>query len=317
MNDDEMKKLWNQQEFVPPHGLPDNELVAEMKKKMRQFDQDLMWRDVREVFACVLVFSLASFAMTYYPAPLCRAGSLVTMLSCIFIAWKLLSARRALPDAPKSASTNDFMHAEIENVSRQIQLLKSVLWWYLLPLFVGCELFQIGLSRKDNIGELVLLSVIVAAVFAFVYWANLYAVRKSLLPLKQELGHALDPENVPAPATRYHPGGPRLRIKLGRRTFEFPQECPMLLRFCIALNAFWVLIPCSMLESADIPRQTFPSVAALAVVVFVAFVAWMSADRNIPKSRLSRMKLLVLAFAGFSGLLALAWGINMFRVLLT
>jgi hypothetical protein len=190
MNDAELKGLWRQQEIVPPLKVSDTELVERMKKKMRKFDRTLFWRDGRELTACVIVFGAFFYFSLRHPSTLSLVGCVVIMLSSLFIAWKLIAARRAHPPVSETASTSDFVRAELGKVTRQTHLLQTVLWWYLLPLFIGLELFELG-HPETLAGELFSL-VFNLAIFGGVYWLNLYAVRKSLMPLKQKLENILN-----------------------------------------------------------------------------------------------------------------------------
>lgn len=190
MNDDALKKLWKEQQLAPASPVPDAELISHMKNKMKKFDRQIFWRDARELVACVFIVLFFSCAIPFSPSTLSAAGCLVLVLSAIYIAWRLIAARRAHPPMPESAPTGDFVRAELAKVDRQIHLLRTVLWWYLLPLFVGVELFVIGLPSAP--GEKLAMSAIMAALCAFVYWLNLWAVRKHLTPLQQELAKTLD-----------------------------------------------------------------------------------------------------------------------------
>jgi F0F1-type ATP synthase assembly protein I len=190
MNDEELKQLWHQQELAPPLKVTDTELIDCMKKKMKKFDRDISRRDWRELGACAIAFGAFFYLSLRHPPALSLAGCVVIMLSCVFIAWRLIAARRAHPTVPETASTSDFLRAEIVKVVRQMQLLQTVLWWYLLPLFIGLELFELGFHRPD--GELFSMLLFNLAIFGFIYWANLRGVRKYFMPLKQELENMLN-----------------------------------------------------------------------------------------------------------------------------
>jgi hypothetical protein len=312
MNDDELKKIWREREFTPPLNIPDTELVARMKQKMRKFDQTILWRDVRELIACAVAFVAFVPLLLISPSSLAGAGCIVVLLSCVWIAAKLFISRRKHASPAETVPMGDYLNAHIAKVKYQAQLLRSVWSWYLLPLFIGIELFQLGLPLGLD-RQLISLAVNLA-VFGFVYWLNLYAARKTLLPLQQELEHALDPINAPAPESEYKTCGLHLRLKLGKFEIGLPEECPQLMRFCIAMNCFWVTLPCAMLKSTTLPRETFPSLTAQAVIIVLAVLMFVAALKS---SRLSRKKLFVLGVASLAGLYALAWGFNILRALLT
>jgi hypothetical protein len=78
-------------------------------------------------------------------------------------------------------------------VSHQIRLLQSVLWWYLLPLAAGLGIWTANaLLRTIHSGAASLSSWaiylgICLLLFVGVYWLNQFAVRKYLQPRLQEL----------------------------------------------------------------------------------------------------------------------------------
>ncbi len=67
----------------------------------------------------------------------------------------------------------------------QIRLLRSVWWWYLLPILGGSTIFAFGIQHDAK------KRMILGGTFLFVgvvlHWANQLAVRKYLTPLKNEL----------------------------------------------------------------------------------------------------------------------------------
>ena len=62
MNDDALKKLWQEQNFRSLPALPDEAQMAAMKTRMKCFDQTISWRDYGEVAAgiFIILFSAGS-----------------------------------------------------------------------------------------------------------------------------------------------------------------------------------------------------------------------------------------------------------------
>src|SRR5579864_4015145 len=136
MNDDALRKLWQEQTFTAPPGLPDTEQIAVVKRKMKRFDKTLFWRDCREVAACLLVVGWFGSELFRNHSLEAQLGCWLLILSGIFIAAKLILSRRRVPPAEPSASLEEATGAEIRKVDVQIDLLRSVWWWYLLPLML-------------------------------------------------------------------------------------------------------------------------------------------------------------------------------------
>jgi CubicO group peptidase (beta-lactamase class C family) len=77
------------------------------------------------------------------------------------------------------------LRCELRKVQVQIDLLRSILWWYLLPLGVGVVVYNRGIA--GSLWAWISYVAFVIALFVFIYWLNQRAVRKTLLPLKSEI----------------------------------------------------------------------------------------------------------------------------------
>ncbi len=184
MNDDELKKLWQQQ----PPGNPDPspaQLISAMQDKMSRFRRTLLWRDFREISACVLVSIIFGYYFFHQRAPMVRLGDLIVIGSAIFIAWKLVHARWTAPPAPPGSTIVESLRAELNSVRTQSGLLGSVLRWYLLPLTIGELVFIWGLPM--NFQAKISPTLVVFAINVSVYKLNKWARSKQILPMEAQL----------------------------------------------------------------------------------------------------------------------------------
>ena len=185
MNDLELKQLWQSQALPPRASAVDAGVVEKMQKRMKRFDRTLFWRDARELAACGVVAIWFGRNLTPAHSVTTQLGAVVVILSCLFIVWRLMAARRGQRSFPERDSVAEFLTAELAKVSRQIRLLQSVLWWYILPLYVGVALIFFG--GAAGFGDKAAIVVVLVLTGGFLHGINQYAVRKSLLPLKREL----------------------------------------------------------------------------------------------------------------------------------
>jgi hypothetical protein len=189
MNDDELKKLWQQQPLRKPD-VSAAQLISAMQKQTTQLRHTLLARDVRELLACVIVCVLfGTYYFTLSQTPMSRLGDLIVIGSSIFIAWKLVHARRTNPPAPPGATVVESLRAELNAVRTQSQLLGSVLWWYLLPLAIGifvCTWGSFGGGFGGLVGNIIY-TIVVIALYAFIYRLNQHARANQLLPLEAQL----------------------------------------------------------------------------------------------------------------------------------
>ncbi len=185
MNEAELKSLWQKQELQPPVSLPDAEIIDRMRQKLRQFDRNIFRRDMREGVACAVVVGMFLREFFVESAALARTGCIVVIAAAVVIFGKLVVRRHFKTKRGEPDSVKEFLEKERRKMTREIFLLRSVFWWYLLPLLVGEELFVFGLPRP--LANKLVATAVCVAVSGFVYWLNQRAVRKYLVPLQEEM----------------------------------------------------------------------------------------------------------------------------------
>jgi len=220
MNDDELKKLWQRQPLRDPAISP-RQVMSAMQKQTSQLRRTLWARDVRELVACVIVGVI--FGVYYFTVsrtPTSRLGDLIVIGSSIFIAFKLIYTRRTTPPAPPGATIVESLRAELNSVRAQSQLLRSVLWWYLLPLGIGILVGTWG--SVVGLGGFVfnmIYTVGVIALYAWIYRLNQRAASKQLLPVEAQLESLLHSVETGEPLDETHVAGlrPIVLSMAGRR----------------------------------------------------------------------------------------------------
>ncbi len=96
-----------------------------------------------------------------------------------------------------------YIESSLTQVVHQIWLLKNILWWYLLPLggglliwFSSCGLIVTMLKGIEaSLGYLFfIVACIIGTILLYwgIYWLNQRAIRKELIPRKQELEELLE-----------------------------------------------------------------------------------------------------------------------------
>lgn len=189
MNDDALKKLWREQDLPASPMLSDEEQITALKR-MKSFDRTITRRDYVEVAVCLILGIFFAGDLLFRDiSALTQAGCLVLIASCGLIAWRLIGSKRRLPKAEPNAPVGDLIRAELLKVENQIGLLKSIAWWYLLPITVGLMMHFCGASA-GLVANLVYFT-IVLALDVYIWSLNQRAVKANLLPLKEELGSLL------------------------------------------------------------------------------------------------------------------------------
>lgn len=205
MNDEELKRLWQQQPLREPPSAA--QLVSAMQNKTNQLRRVVDSRDLRELWACAFVIILFGYYYFAESRPISRLGDCIVIGSAIFIGWKLVHTRRSTPPAPPGATTVETLRAELRAVRAQSRLLGSVLWWYLLPLTVGVLIST--WDKRMNVAGAIFVALIVGAVDAFVWWLNQRARAKELLPVEAQLQSLLYSAETGEPPEQAHVAGLR------------------------------------------------------------------------------------------------------------
>jgi hypothetical protein len=201
MNDNELKKLWQQQVLREPP--PAEQLIAAMQSKTTQLRRILDARDIRELIACAFVILIFGFFyFTVYREPIPRLGDLIVIGGAIFIAWKIIYTRRLTPPAPPGATVVESLRAELNSVRAQSQLLGSVLWWYILPGFIGLLISTWGL--RTDLAAKIVCTLVFIAVDVFVYWLNQHARARQILPVEAQLQSLLHSAETGEPPDETH-----------------------------------------------------------------------------------------------------------------
>jgi len=196
MTFNELQKNWQSQPGSFTLTIDSDILLKQVERNKRSFESSIFWRDFREVAVSIIMFIYFAYVgLTEKLWPM-----FLLALSCLWIASFMLTDRRIQKRRQPQVTEilTDCIKTSLYQVNHQIWLLKNVLWWYLLPLGVGIVIFMgyIALAKvsrdgiSESIGWLLFISGYLIFCFFFfwgVYWLNQRAVRKELLPRKQEL----------------------------------------------------------------------------------------------------------------------------------
>ncbi len=195
MTFDELQKTWQSQSNFKLK-IDSDMLLREVKRNKRNFESAIFWRDVREVsVAVMLFFYFLYFGIKHSLWPLSLLALLCLWISVFMVADRAVQKRK---QPCLSDSLFNCVKSSLAQINHQVWLLKNVLWWYLSPLGIGlliwfsyCGLMVImSESEEPSLGYLLfILTCIIGTICLYwgIYWLNQRAVRKELLPRKEEL----------------------------------------------------------------------------------------------------------------------------------
>jgi hypothetical protein len=192
------KNYWQKDATAAKLTIDSDMLIREVKRNKDAFESSIFWRDFREV-AVGLIMAVVILRGAFKPENnIWIVSSLVFVaMTCLYVAVFFLVDRHL--QRKKGARHTDPLLGCIESslmqVNHQIWLLKNVFWWYLLPPGVGMvlvliavnvEMFRV-LPAKLVLPGCLFGILFVVLIFVGVYWLNQFAVRKGLIPRREEL----------------------------------------------------------------------------------------------------------------------------------
>jgi hypothetical protein len=191
MNFEDVRKSWQSEVTRPESSGELQRLLMDAQRHFGGLERKIYWRDIREILAGVFVAGgFAAGWPIYRSSFVACLGVAIILLSVPIVVYLLISANRPTSTSV-TTSVLEFSRQRLAWIDRQIHLLRTVVWWYVAPLFLGCTLVAWGLTpgRRIQFGILMVLNVFVAIV---VIWLNRRAVRKDLMPVRQEMGDLIE-----------------------------------------------------------------------------------------------------------------------------
>ena len=186
MNDEELKRLWRKQKLGPAKLSPGDQIKL-MRTKMKCLDRVLLTNDALGIgIGAVSIPVFVWFVCYFLKTPLlARIGLVIAIAGEAFSIWKQLRARRLSPQPTADAPVKQWLRHELEKVHAQCDLARTALWWYVLPPWIGMNVFCWGLDIE--LSARIGCSTVTTAI-GVVYWKlNQYTLRKHWPPLKEEL----------------------------------------------------------------------------------------------------------------------------------
>jgi len=167
---DELRQLWNSDSG----GRCDTAgLLRQLERTASGFDRTLRYRDLRESAAGAMVAAVFLWFAVHDRSPLERAAHVWLAACGVWIAYYLWRYARASRKPAPEQTLLAYQQALLSRYDRQIRLLRSAKYWYILPFWAGL-LFSAaaGLERTSNTTAFWLVAVWVTLGNAVVWWLN-------------------------------------------------------------------------------------------------------------------------------------------------
>lgn len=156
-----------------------SETIIAVRRRAGALARAARTRDLIETTLAFLMLPLFVWLAFRIPYPVSKAGAVLVAAGCVVVPVRLRQARGypVDPSLPVSVA----LEAARAHLQAQARLLRSVLWWYLVPLLGGVMLLFLG-APIGPLGHAASVVVVVGSA-AVLHRANAGAARRHLDPL--------------------------------------------------------------------------------------------------------------------------------------
>jgi hypothetical protein len=168
------KTLWKEQDVSVATLSP-----ADLEARFRAQRSALRRRNLVEYVAGAIVIAVFLGYAAVLPGALVKAGSVLTAAGAAFVLWQL-HRRASVAAIPDDAAADALRAAQVRELERQRDALRSVALWYLAPFLPGLILFFVGVHLAAPDAQPLALAVPLggmAGLFGLIWAANLIAAR--------------------------------------------------------------------------------------------------------------------------------------------
>ncbi|MBL8227205.1 MAG: hypothetical protein JNL98_01955 [Bryobacterales bacterium] len=173
----ELMNLWQDHILQPP--VNTQALIDSMAERMKQFDRRVFWRNFREYAAGIVLVPVFLKVTLEGKTALEVAAGAFSVLSVLFVMCYLWRTQQQQKPLDPSLDLRDYQAALLARYDRQIALLKSVRYWYVLPLWASAITLVAVKARDPWSRRVGGFAAAMTLLSAGVVWLNeVYGVRK-------------------------------------------------------------------------------------------------------------------------------------------
>lgn len=190
MDENLLKRLWVDANREQKVEIDAEKLITSINDQMLYMEKTIKKRDKIEIFVAVLMMLLFGCLLVVIPQVLAKIGAAILVVSCTLIIFKLIHARKVEIKQEAGSEIKYNLMISLQQVRQQITLLNTMLWWYLLPLFIGVLCFYYAISQSFI--SKVIYTIVVTVLYGYIWYLNKKAVREQLKPLEDGITQALN-----------------------------------------------------------------------------------------------------------------------------
>jgi Flp pilus assembly protein TadB len=190
MDENTLKQLWLDSNKEQRIEINSEKHLETINQKLLNIDKLIKRRDKLEIFFGVFMIPLFVWWLIAVPQILAKVGACFIIGGCLLVIYNLISARRVNVKEEIASATKYHLMVSLQRVQNQIKILSTVFWWYFLPFFIGviCFFYSYSITFIGN----AVYTIIVAALYGYIYYLNKRALKKHLKPLENNIIKAID-----------------------------------------------------------------------------------------------------------------------------
>jgi tellurite resistance protein TehA-like permease len=194
--------MWKGSDFDVRFDIDREGLVNELKTKVDKLDRSIVYRNIIEITLAIIFLPVFCYLLYVVPYYIFKLGALVMVLWCIILIYKILQTRANKIKTEYHENLISKLSAQKGYLLQEIKLINSVLYWYLLPPFIGQILMIIGINYHRNVDwesdiirgiasanlyvDMVFILFIVL-MYYYIYLINKRSIKKDIKPIIENI----------------------------------------------------------------------------------------------------------------------------------
>lgn len=190
MIENELKKIWQGSPQTEIVKFEKSKVLIDLNHRLSKMDRTIKNRDIVETIAAITVFGVFIYYAFIIPSIFSKIGSCFISIWALFVIYKLRNARMYKGSQDLSLPIYQLLLQSKKHFEKEMQLNNSVLYWYIIPPFIGSILFFMGMNLevKRQIFMLLIMTILSIGVFIL----NKNTVKKNFKPLLKDIEEAID-----------------------------------------------------------------------------------------------------------------------------
>ena len=196
MTEEQLKAIWQSEN--EEKGILNFQTLnlKDMNQQIKAFERKIDKRNNREVFVAILGIILFGYNLLSISHNFAFLGNLCGIGYCLWVIYKLKKVQTKQPRFDMENSIRQQLLDYRAYIKTEQQLLKDILYWYLVPAFPGMVFFMFGGERewsliREQWPNLFLPVSIILFISIAIYLLNQEAADKEFTPLLRDIDNTL------------------------------------------------------------------------------------------------------------------------------